>query len=68
MTTRADKELDRQKLYNDTKRQYRNPSSYKLYVSRKDNPKLNRKIRNGEVNLTLQDLIDKGEQGLSGQS
>lgn len=68
MTTKADKELDRQKLYNDTKRQYRDPSSYKLYVSRKDNPELNRKIRAGEIKLTLQDLIDKGEQSLSEQS
>lgn len=68
MTVKADKDLDRKKLYNDTKRQYRDPSSYKLYVSRKDNPELNRKIKSGEVKLTLQDLIDKGENALSEQS
>ena len=61
MTVKADKDLDRKKLYNDTKRQYRDPSCYKLYVSREDNPELNRRIRSGEVKLTLQDLIDKDE-------
>ena len=68
MTTKADKELDRQQLYNDTKHRYRDPSSYKLYVSRKDNPELNRMIMAGEIKLTLQDLFEKGEQSLSEQS
>ncbi len=65
MNTHSDMDLDTKKIYNDTKRQHRDPSSYKLYVSRKDNPELNRRIRSGEVNLTLKDLIDKGEQALS---
>ncbi|MCE2472849.1 MAG: hypothetical protein J4G18_13345 [Anaerolineae bacterium] len=65
MNTHSDKDLDRRKLYNDLKRQHGDASSYKLYVSRKDDPELNRKIKSGEVKLTLQDLIDKGEQALS---
>ncbi len=65
MTVKADKDLDRRKLYNDLKRQHCDASSYKLYVSRKDDPELNRKIKSGEVKLTLKDLIDKGEQALS---
>jgi len=68
MTVKADKDLDRRKLYNDLKRQHGDPSCYKLYISRKDNPELNRRIRSGEVKLTLQDLIDMGEQALSEQS
>ena len=68
MNTHSDKDLDRRKLYNDLKRQHCDASSYKLYVSRKDDPELNRKIKSGEVKLTLQDLIDKGEHSLSEQS
>ncbi len=68
MAVKADKDLDRKKIYDDTKRQYRDPSSYKLYVSLQDNPELNRKIKSGEVKLTLKDLIDKGEQAESEQS
>lgn len=68
MTIKADRDLDRKKIYHDTKRQYRDPASYKLYVSKKDNPELNRKIKTGEIKLTLQDLIDNGGQAPSEQS
>ncbi len=61
MTIKANKDLNRKKVFHNTEELYKNPKNYNLYVSKKDNPKLNRKIKSGKVELTLQDIFDKGE-------
>lgn len=65
MTDKAGKDLDRQAIYRETKHLYSDPRSYKLYISKKDNAKLNQQIVDGEVKLTLQDLIDHGDDLLA---
>ena len=66
MTTKANKELDRQKLYNDTQRvsigtRLATNSTY----PGKTIPNSTARSGPAEIKLTLQDLIDKGEELLS---
>ena len=65
MAVKTNKDLDRKTILRDTERLYRDPKSYKAYVSEMSNPTLSRKIKNGEIELTLKDLIDKGGEPLS---
>ena len=60
MTVKTNQDLNRKKIFHNTEEQYKDPRNYKLYVSKKDDPQLNRKIKSGEVELTLKDLIDNG--------
>lgn len=59
MTANAAEDLNRKKEFHKTKELYEDPKNYKLYVSKKIDPSLNRKIKNGQVTLTLQDLIER---------
>lgn len=60
MTVETNKDLNRRELFRKTKQLYSDPKNYEVYVSEKTNPELNRRIKNGEVSVTLQDLIDAG--------
>lgn len=65
MTVKTNRDLNRKKVFHNTEEQYKDPKNYKLYVSKKDDPKLNRRIKGGAVELTLKDLIDKGDELVS---
>lgn len=58
MTVKKRKNLDRREILRKTEHLYSDPKNYEVYVSKKTNPELNRKIRSGEVTVTLQDLLD----------
>ena len=58
MTVKKSEKLDRKELFRRTEALYRDPKNYEIYVSEKANPELNRKIKRGEVTITLQDLLD----------
>ena len=60
MTVETNKDLNRRELFRKTKHLYSDPKNYEVYVSEKTNPELNLRIKNGEVSVTLQDLIDAG--------
>ena len=62
MTVKTSKDLDRKSIFARTQDQYLDPKNYKLYISEKTNPELNRKIKSGEVELTLKDLIDQDDK------
>ena len=62
MTVKTNRDLNRKRIFHNTEEQYKDPKNYKLYVSKKDDPQLNRKIKSGEVELTLKDLIDQGDK------
>ena len=68
MTVKNRKSLDRREFVRSTEHLYNDPKNYEVYISEKTNPELNRKIKSGEITITLQDLIDAdGEIGkLSG--
>ena len=58
MTVKKSKNFDRRDVVCRTERLYSDPRNYEVYVSKKANPELNRKIKSGELTITLQDLID----------
>ncbi len=58
MTVEKSKNLDRRDVVRRTEHLYSDPRNYEVYVSKKANPELNRKIKSGELTITLQDLID----------
>ncbi len=58
MAVKKSKNLDRREILRRTEHLNSDPKNYEVYVSKKTNPELNRKIRSGEITLTLQDLID----------
>lgn len=58
MTVKKSVSLDRREIFRRTKHLHSDPKNYEVYVSEKTNPDLNRKIKSGEVSITLQDLID----------
>ena len=58
----AKKSLDRAEEYRKTEALYSDAKNYRLYISKRDNPKLNQQIVDGELRLTLQDLIERGDQ------
>ena len=58
MTVKKSKNLNRKEIFRRTERLYSDPKNYEVYVSEKTNPELNRKIKSGEITITLQDLID----------
>ena len=58
MAVKKSENLDRREILRRTKHLNRDPKNYEVYVSQKTNPELNRKIKSGEVKITLQDLID----------
>ena len=60
MTVKTDNELDRQEILSRTEHLYSDPKNYRAYISKRSNAKLHRKIRNGEIEITLKDLIDAG--------
>ena len=65
MAVKTNKDLDRKTILRETEHLYGDPGSYKAYVSEMSNPTLNRKIKKGDIDLTLKDLIDKGGELLS---
>ena len=60
MTVKKSKSLDRGETFRRTEHLYSDPKNYEVYVSEKTNPELNRKIKSGEITITLQDLINAG--------
>lgn len=60
MTMKKTMNLDRREIFRKTEHLHSDPKNYEVYVSKKTNPELNRKIMEGEVTVTLQDLIDAG--------
>ena len=58
MTVKNSKRLDRREIFRRTEHLYSDPKNYELYISEKTSPELNRKIKSGEITITLQDLID----------
>ena len=68
MTVKKSMSLDRKEIFRRTEHLYSDPKHYEVYISEKTNPELNRKIKNGEITITLQDLIDTGEKTLSEKS
>ena len=58
MTVKKSKNLDRREFFRRTEHLYSDPMNYEVYVSKKTSPELNRKIKSGEINITLQDLIE----------
>ena len=58
MTVKKSMNLDRREILRKTEHLFSDPKSYEVYVSKKTDPDLSRKIKNGEITITLQDLID----------
>ena len=58
MTVKNSKRLDRREIFRRTEHLYSDPKNYEVYISEKSNPELNRKIKSGEITITLQDLIN----------
>lgn len=58
MTVTKGKKLNRKELYRKMEPLYSDPKNYDVYVSEKASPELNRKIKRGELTITLQDLLD----------
>ncbi len=58
MTVKNSKRLDRREIFRRTERLYSDPKNYEVYISEKSHPELNRKIKSGEITITLQDLIN----------
>lgn len=58
MAVKKSKSLDRKEIFRRTEHLYIDPKNYEVYISEKTNPELNRKIKNGEITITLQDLIN----------
>ncbi|MCY3834643.1 MAG: hypothetical protein OXG85_16655 [Chloroflexi bacterium] len=58
MTVKKSKDLDRREIFRRTEHLLSDPKNYEVYVSKKTNPELNRKIRSGELTVTLQDFIE----------
>lgn len=58
MAVKKSKHLDRKEIFRRTEHLYSDPKNYEVYVSKKTSPELNRKIKSGELTITLQDLID----------
>ena len=58
MSVKKRKSLDRREILRRTEHLHRDPKNYEVYVSKKTNPELNRKIKSGEISVSLQDLLD----------
>ena len=58
MTVKKSKKVDRREIFRKTEHLYSDPMNYEVYVSKTASPELNRKIKSGEITVTLQDLID----------
>ena len=58
VAVKKSKHLDRREIFRRTEHLNGDPKNYEVYVSKKTSPELNRKIKSGEVTITLQDLID----------
>lgn len=58
MAVKKSKKLDRREISRRTEHLFNDPKNYEVYVSKKASPELNRKIKSGELTITLQDLID----------
>ena len=58
MTVKNCKSLDRGEIIRRTDHLYSDPKNYEVYISEKTNPELNRKIKSGEITITLEDLIN----------
>lgn len=58
MTVKKRKNLDRREILRRTEHLHSDPKNYEVYVSKKTNLELNRKIKSGEISITLQDLLD----------
>ena len=58
MTVKKSNNLDRREILRRTEHLLRDPKNYEVYVSKKTNPELNRKIKSGEISISLQDLLD----------
>lgn len=58
MTVKKKSNLHRIELFRRMEHLYSDAKNYEVYVSKKTSPELNRKIKSGEISLTLQDLLD----------
>lgn len=58
MSVKKCNKLNRKEIYRSMEPLYRDPKNYEVYVSANESPELNRKIRRGELTITLQDLLD----------
>lgn len=58
MAVKKSKKLDRREISRRTEHLFNDPKNYEVYVSKKASPELNRKIKSGELTITLQDLLD----------
>ena len=61
MNAKRNQDFDRAAEFRRTQHLYSDPKNYKLYISKKDNPKLHQQIVDGEITLTLQDWLDHGD-------
>ncbi len=58
MTVKKSKSLNRKEIFRRTEHLYSDPKNYEVYISEKTSQELNRKIKSGEITITLQDLIN----------
>ena len=58
MSVKKSKNIDRREIFRRTEHLYSDPENYEVYVSKKTSPELNRKIKSGEITITLKDLLD----------
>lgn len=58
MALKKSKSIDRKEIFRRTEHLYGDPKNYEVYISEKASPELNRKIKSGEITITLQDLIN----------